>query len=594
MKLRIQIITLATILLMSMMNINITMAGVPSESHNADAMWVEPSSITFTPANATVGQKFNVTVWLNITSANVFSHSIGLRYNRTQLKGVRGGFTSPPGSEFMKPNATTPAGPIIDTSYLGNGTVLATETFSGEDFRGVPRVGSLIWVEFQIIAIPPEGQVYTSKFDITRDYPSDTWVMDTNLNLISIATHDAEYKFIGGAAPVTYTLTITATTGGTTNPLPSTYTYPSGTPVSVTATPDVDYSFDHWELDGTNIGSAVPVTVTMDEDHTLHAVFIYSPAVGARIYVDPPEIIDPTMLPSSTFAINITIDDVADLKICEFNLTYITTILSCYGITIRRVQGQFPSAKMTADDEAGFVWVRLNYSTPVTTSIPTPIATIEFHVEALGASPLDLHDTKLLDPEGNPIAHQASDGYFATLIRDIAITNVVPDKNWVYEGQIVKINVTAKNEGNNNETFKVSAKYNGTLIGNITVKDLPPGNETTITFAWNTTTVTPCHNYTISAEAEILPYELDTSDNTYTDGAVKVRFVGDVNNDGRVDGLDITIVCAAFASYGPDFWYPGSPPHPRWNPDADINFDNRIDGVDVMIVCRNFGKACPP
>ena len=182
------------ILLLSLMIIPVY-ASVPSEPHNADAMWVEPSSITFTPANATVGQKFNVTVWLNITSANVFSHSIGLRYNRTQLKGVRGGFTSPPGSEFMKPNATTPAGPIIDTSYLGNGTVLATETCSGEDFIPTPRVGSLIWIEFEILLMPTEGE-YTSKFDITRDYPGDTWVFDQNLNPIEITTHDGNYTII--------------------------------------------------------------------------------------------------------------------------------------------------------------------------------------------------------------------------------------------------------------------------------------------------------------------------------------------------------------------------------------------------------------
>ena len=73
---------------------------------------------------------------------------------------------------------------------------------------------------------------------------------------------------------LSYTLTITATTGGTTNPSPGSYLYNIGTSVSVTATPDTYYIFDHWELDGVNNGSANPCWVLMDNDHTLHAVFV--------------------------------------------------------------------------------------------------------------------------------------------------------------------------------------------------------------------------------------------------------------------------------------------------------------------------------
>lgn len=72
-------------------------------------------------------------------------------------------------------------------------------------------------------------------------------------------------------------LTITTTTGGTTNPLPRTYTYSAGTVVSVTAQPAVDYVFGHWELDGSNVGATNPISVTMNTNHTLRAVFAYSP-----------------------------------------------------------------------------------------------------------------------------------------------------------------------------------------------------------------------------------------------------------------------------------------------------------------------------
>jgi hypothetical protein len=74
-----------------------------------------------------------------------------------------------------------------------------------------------------------------------------------------------------------YTLTIQATTGGTTSPAVGTYTYDGGTSVQVTAIASAGYNFDHWELDGTDIGSVNPTVVTMDMNHTLLAVFTEIP-----------------------------------------------------------------------------------------------------------------------------------------------------------------------------------------------------------------------------------------------------------------------------------------------------------------------------
>jgi len=76
---------------------------------------------------------------------------------------------------------------------------------------------------------------------------------------------------------IEYTLTITATTGGTTDPAPGSYTYPERTIVPVTAIPDIDYVLDHWELDGVDVGAPNPISVTMDADHSLHAVFVAVP-----------------------------------------------------------------------------------------------------------------------------------------------------------------------------------------------------------------------------------------------------------------------------------------------------------------------------
>jgi hypothetical protein len=87
-------------------------------------------------------------------------------------------------------------------------------------------------------------------------------------------------KYIDGTVQIlqTYTLTITTTAGGTTNPAPGTYTYTACSMVQVTAIPNSGYVFDHWELNGSNVGSANPYTVHMDSNYILKAYFVPAPA----------------------------------------------------------------------------------------------------------------------------------------------------------------------------------------------------------------------------------------------------------------------------------------------------------------------------
>jgi hypothetical protein len=81
-----------------------------------------------------------------------------------------------------------------------------------------------------------------------------------------------------------YQLTITTTAGGTTTPSPGTYVYNNGTLVNVTATANVGYVFDHWILDGLNVGGVNPYTVLMNQNHTLNAVFTLLPPIPVGGY----------------------------------------------------------------------------------------------------------------------------------------------------------------------------------------------------------------------------------------------------------------------------------------------------------------------
>lgn len=71
----------------------------------------------------------------------------------------------------------------------------------------------------------------------------------------------------------TYTLTVNIVGNGSVSKNPNQTTYFYDIDVNVTAIPDSCYEFEHWELDGINIGSDNPYTVTMDGNHTISAVF---------------------------------------------------------------------------------------------------------------------------------------------------------------------------------------------------------------------------------------------------------------------------------------------------------------------------------
>jgi hypothetical protein len=76
-----------------------------------------------------------------------------------------------------------------------------------------------------------------------------------------------------------HALSISATSGGNTEPYPGTYHYYEGTSVTVTAFAYSGYTFDHWLLDG-SIYYQNPITVTMNSDHNLKAYFYYSGGGG--------------------------------------------------------------------------------------------------------------------------------------------------------------------------------------------------------------------------------------------------------------------------------------------------------------------------
>jgi hypothetical protein len=168
--------SLLMIMLMAMIAAPVN-AGTPSQPHNANAMWVEPGTITLNTSS--IGTTFNATVSLNLTDS-IYGYQVALRYNRTLLKCSRAGFTDGITSNYCSGHTTIQGGPTIDTSGLGNGSVQAGESLLGNDFVPGPNNGTLVWIEFQVLNftafIPPSGSIITT-LDIGTEYPSNTYAL---------------------------------------------------------------------------------------------------------------------------------------------------------------------------------------------------------------------------------------------------------------------------------------------------------------------------------------------------------------------------------------------------------------------------------
>ncbi len=113
--------------------------------------------------------------------------------------------------------------------------------------------------------------------------------------------------------------------------------------------------------------------------------------------------------------------------------------------------------------------------------------------------------------------------YFSIVYRDVGILEVEASPAVVYKGGLVNIDVTVKNEGCEIESFELSVYYNNThFIGAKYVANLQIDANVIELFVWNTSALIEGF-YEISAYAEPVPDEIDTSDNLYVDGVVEVK-----------------------------------------------------------------------
>lgn len=104
------------------------------------------------------------------------------------------------------------------------------------------------------------------------------WMGSSSAPIDSTGTWERFAADLGAAPPQRYSLTssVNPSTGGAVVRNPDQADYEEGSSVECTYYPATDYTFDNWEEDGVNVGTANPYTITMDANKALVAFCHYT------------------------------------------------------------------------------------------------------------------------------------------------------------------------------------------------------------------------------------------------------------------------------------------------------------------------------
>ncbi len=322
----------------------------------------------------------------------------------------------------------------------------------------------------------------------------------------------------------------------------------------------------------------------------------FVPPPTAKIYVNPSSIVSPALTEGQTFSVNLSIQSGTDVNGWAADLFFNKTLLSA----VEGVEGPFlqnagsTTFVATVQNDAGMVHLDCAL-TSGGASGNGDLATIRFTVLTTGAGPLTLANVTLLDPSNAALPFTTADGFFSNIsVRDIAVKSVSTFNDVIAKGFMIdttevhislNVTVVVVNNGDNNETFNVGIYVDSVLAAPTQlVIDLMPHEERTLEFLWDTWNAT-LGDHTLSASAEVLAGEIDTANNTFVLGQIKVIFAGDVNQDGIVDMRDVSVILQSFNAFYDN--------PTRFNHFADMDGNGRVEMLDIGIWAVNFGRHNP-
>lgn len=502
---------------------------------NSSRIYFDPSYCTFDAANVSVGYRFNVTVRVKNVE-DLAAWQVRMFYD-DNITNVTRWFEPTWDPEYVFYTETTMAVPSPPT-YLydhwgprkGSAMVYAGLLPFPPDQPSFSGSGKLCIFEFEVLAVPPGNQSYSCDLDVDN---ADTLHFDSQAMWWSFDVYENGHYWLGfGPSP----------------PPPPTTAYVIGAMNVVDLAP----------------GSTISITFLWNTT----GVSPHGYRIWAEADVVPGEIDTDN---------NVYYDGI--IKVFKAPVASLTCSLAGALVTFDALSSTPGGGYITS-----YTW---DFGDGNITATANPVVT---HVYSM---PGEYNVTlTILDSEG---LTGSTWKLVETLHHDVAVIDIVPYRSWAYEGRPISINVSIANVGDFVESVTVDLYYNATAGDKIDTRTavLAPNETKTLTFTWTTRGVQPCRNYTMTAVATI-PGDITPTDNTLSGGYIKVRIMGDLNGDGKVDGKDLTLIAFSFASYGPDYLNLGSPPDPKWNPDADINLDNKVDGKDLTLVARHFGMPFTP
>ena len=532
-------------------------ASTPTEPHAGDAMWTEPSLVDLSTATVSVGYKFNITVWINLTLTSA-SWQFVLAYNYSQLNATRAGYTADTHSDFFNGLANVALAPSFGAYNATHNAVLCAESLMLAS--RVPGYGSLEWVEFQVMAAPPSGQTFTSIIGLTDVYPGgsgDTYAQDPVGTKIAVNAFATTYRITapGGPPPAKNTLNVTSTVGGSTN-ASGVIQYDKDTVVYVLAAADSGYMFGNWLLNATNVGSVNPVQIKMNASYDLRAVFV--PAFTLNVT---------STVGGSTNASGV-------IQYATGSIVYVlATKNSGYAFSNWVLNGtNVGSANpiqitMNASYNLRAVFIPVMFTLNVTSTVggsTNASGVIMYNENTIvyvlaGADSGYMFGNWLLNATNvgsvNPVQIKMNASYNLQAVFILAFT----------------LNVTSTVGGSTNASgviqyatgsivYVLATKNSGYAFSNWVLNGTNVGSANPIQIKMNA-------SYNLQA---VFTPSGPPSTNKY-----------DLNGDGHVGVDDVLLAAQAVFSKPGDL---------RWNPKADINGDGKVRVDDILAICLHFGQ----
>ena len=208
-----------------------------------------------TPSNATpsIGDSIVVTIAIDISGVAAPDNALGsftgtldwdpavLTYSSNS--GIQAGFTG-----------------VVNTGSAGTGHIV----FNGAKPSGATGNNTVLTITFDVVGAG------TSALDLGYSAMS---AASTFANLLPLLTVTDGQVVVTPAAHYSLTLAVDPVGGGTTEPGVGAHTYPQGTVVAISATPNSGYVFDSWTGDA----DCADGSVTMNAAKTCTATFVAAP-----------------------------------------------------------------------------------------------------------------------------------------------------------------------------------------------------------------------------------------------------------------------------------------------------------------------------